>query len=166
MALLFLYILLVFPQTVSSPAAGGGVFFYLVIVTLMVIIFLLYRYVLREIKKISDEAKKKFGHIIRYVEVGQEEITLTLLFGCIVLEHIKSVEHVTPSTFASARYLAPQRKGGDVVMVSRYGLSMQVEDFVDPKYGAFTRICNNFSELAMVTCRDGKRYLINYPRPL
>lgn len=147
-----------FPRTVSVPVVEGGV-----IVILMIIDALLYRYLLRKIKKFSDEAKKKFGHIIRYVEVGEDEITLTLLFGRIVLKDIESVEHVTPSALASARYTVPQKDGADVVMVSRYGLSMQVEDFVDPNYGAFTRICNNFSELAMVTCRDGKRYLINYP---
>lgn len=39
-------------------------------------------------------------------------------------------------------------------------------DFIDPKYGCFTRICNNFSELAMVTCVDGKKYLINYPKKI
>ena len=30
----------------------------------------------------------------------------------------------------------------------------------------FTRACNNFDELAMVTLANGKKYLINYPKEL
>ena len=39
-------------------------------------------------------------------------------------------------------------------------------EFDSTKYGNFTQYCVNFDEIAMVTCADGKKYLINYPREL
>ena len=49
---------------------------------------------------------------------------------------------------------------------TEHGLSMSSEKFLSKKYGEFTRICVNFKELAMVTCADGKKYLINYPKEI
>jgi hypothetical protein len=43
---------------------------------------------------------------------------------------------------------------------------MRGKVFTNYKYGKFTRACNNFDELAMVTLANGKKYLINYPKEL
>ena len=118
-------------------------------------------------KKFANAAKKHLKHIIRYVEIGHDKIVLVLISGRIVLEHIKSVEYVTKAALDTAKCMVPKKRrnsGGE--MVEHYGLTMEVMDFIDPKYGCFTRICNNFSELAMVTCVDGKKFLINYPKKI
>lgn len=118
-------------------------------------------------KKFTDAAQKHLKHIIRYVEIGHEKIVLVLISGRIVLEHIKSVEYVTSEALDKAKCMVTKKRrysGGK--MVEHYGLTMEVMDFIDPKYGCFTRICNNFSELAMVTCVDGRKYLINYPKKI
>lgn len=81
-----------------------------------------------------------------------------------MLDNIESIQYVTRKELEdSTTYL---RK---CLWLKRprtcRGLSMRGKVFANYKYGKFTRACNNFDELAMVTLANGKKYLINYPLP-
>lgn len=102
---------------------------------------------------------------VEHIRIGTERITILLSSRKrIVLDNIESIQYVTrkelePSTTYLRKFLWSKRPR------TCRGLSMRGKVFSNYKYGKFTRACNNFDELAMVTLANGKKYLINYPHP-
>ena len=104
---------------------------------------------------------------VKHIRIGTDRITILLSSHqkTIVLDNIESIQYVTrkelePSTTYATQFLWFQRPR------TCRGLSMWGKVFSNNKYGKFTRACNNFDELAMVTLANGKKYLINYPKEL
>ena len=104
---------------------------------------------------------------VKHIRIGRDRITILLSSypETIVLDNIESIQYVTrkelePSTTYATQFLWFQRPR------TCRGLSMWGKVFSNNKYGKFTRACNNFDELAMVTLANGKKYLINYPKEL
>ena len=104
---------------------------------------------------------------VKHIRIGIDRITILLSSypETIVLDNIESIQYVTrkelePSTTYAKQFLWFQRPR------TCRGLSMWGKVFSNNKYGKFTRACNNFDELAMVTLANGKKYLINYPKEL
>ena len=104
---------------------------------------------------------------VRHIRIEADRITILLASHpkTIVLDNIESIQYVTrkelePSTTYSKQFFGFQRPR------TCRGLSMQGKVFSNNKYGNFSRACNNFDEIAMVTLADGKKYLINYPKEL
>lgn len=103
---------------------------------------------------------------IRYTTIEPGRITIVRIGGKTVLEGISSIVHVTKEELDEDTSYDPKHDLKSETKPTQYGLSMEADKFSSTKYGAFTRICVNFKELAMVTCADGKKYLINYPKEL
>lgn len=99
---------------------------------------------------------------ISYTTIEPGRITIVRIGGKTILGGVSSVVHVTKEELDEDT--SYESKSG--TKPTPYGLSMEANKFASTKYGEFTRICVNFDELAMVTCADGKRYLINYPKEL
>ena len=104
---------------------------------------------------------------VKHIRIGADRITILLASHqkTIVFDNIESIQYVTrkelePSTTYAKQFLWFQRPR------TCRGLSMWGKVFSNYKYGKFTRACNNFDELAMVTLANGKKYLINYPKEL
>ena len=104
---------------------------------------------------------------VKHIRIGADRITILLSSHqkAIVLDNIESIQYVTrkelePSTTYATQFIWFQRPR------TCRGLSMWGKVFTNYKYGRFTRACNNFDELAMVTLANGKKYLINYPKEL
>ncbi len=104
---------------------------------------------------------------VKHIRIGAGRITILLASHqkTIVLDNIESIQYVTrkelePSTTYATQFIWFQRPR------TCRGLSMWGKVFTNYKYGRFTRACNNFDELAMVTLANGKKYLINYPKEL
>lgn len=104
---------------------------------------------------------------VKHIRIGRDRITILLSSHqkTIVLDNIESIQYVTrkelePSTTYATQFIWFQRPR------TCRGLSMWGKVFTNYKYGRFTRACNNFDELAMVTLANGKKYLINYPKEL
>lgn len=103
--------------------------------------------------------------MIRYTTIEPGKITIVRICGKTVLEGVSSIVHVTKEELdEDTSYTSYDSDSG--TESTEHGLSMSSEKFLSKKYGEFTRICVNFKELAMVTCADGKKYLINYPMEL
>ena len=99
---------------------------------------------------------------IRHTTIEPGRITIARIGGKTLLEGVSSIERVTKEELDEDT--SYNSKSG--TKSTHYGLSMEADKFTSTKYGKFTRICVNFDELAMVTCDDGKKYLINYPNEL
>jgi hypothetical protein len=104
---------------------------------------------------------------VKHFRIATDRITILLASHqkTIVLDNIESIQFVTrkelePSTTYLKKFIWSQRPR------TCRGLSMRGKVFTNYKYGKFTRACNNFDELAMVTLANGKKYLINYPKEL
>ncbi len=102
---------------------------------------------------------------IRYTTIEPEKITIVRICGKTVLEGVSSIVHVTKEELDEDTSYTSYDSELDTKS-TEHGLSMSSKKFLSKKYGEFTRICVNFKELAMVTCADGKKYLINYPKEL
>ena len=100
--------------------------------------------------------------MIRYTTIEPGKITIVRICGKTVLEGVSSIVHVTKEELDEDTSYDSELD----TKSTEHGLSMSSEKFLSKKYGEFTRICVNFKELAMVTCADGKKYLINYPKEL
>ena len=99
---------------------------------------------------------------IRHTTIEPGRITIVRIGGKTILEGVSSIVHVTKEELNEDT--SYKSKSG--TKSTQYGLSMEADKFSSTKYGGFTRICVNFDEIAMVTCADGKKYLINYPKEL
>ena len=102
---------------------------------------------------------------IRYTTIEPGKITIVRICGKTVLEGVSSIVHVTKEELDEGTSYTSYDYESDTES-TEHGLSMWSDKFLSKKYGEFTRICVNFKELAMVTCADGKKYLINYPKEL
>jgi len=104
---------------------------------------------------------------VKHIRIGTDRITILLASHpkTIVLDNIESIQYVTKKELEPSTTYAKQFTWFQRPRTCR-GLNMWGKVFSNYKYGKFTRICNNFDELAMVTLANGKKYLINYPKEL
>ncbi len=102
---------------------------------------------------------------IRHTTIELGRITIVRIGGKTLLEGVSSIVHVTKEELNEDTSYTSYDSEWDTKS-TEHGLNMSSEKFLSKKYGEFTRICVNFKELAMVTCADGKKYLINYPKEL
>lgn len=106
-----------------------------------------------------------FQNLIHHTEILPDKITIVPLLGkATVLDGVQHIERVQRTDFDAdnTTYILKLKEREE----TRQDLDFTHQKLVHKKFGEFTQHCVNFDEIAMVTCADGKKYLINYPREL
>lgn len=109
----------------------------------------------------------KLSSCIRHLEVDRGKIFIEhYLGGELVLSDIVSIKPVSKEEFDEHTTYEDESREKYGLETTLCGLDMKATSYKSSVYGEFTRVSNNLDELAMVTLRSGKKYLINYPREL